>query len=360
MVGSRGHAANLSRRRAMHKRRERHARGAFTPRQACLTRHGARLKAMPNATTDELELPPLDGETDDEATGTVDHDVALRDEDNPYDDAMGDDDDFVDKLVAPDEPSALGDDQAGFAAAFDEDVDDDRSESLLGDEDAPGVLGEDFGLDDGGESIRDGGEEGFDAPEPELRVEDLPRLDEGGDDDLTVEEAADVVISTDDLRWDDRGFERAQSRAVGHVVRIRLRAGIVITLEDGAVMRSVDDGATFSVADQVEEDDEALLQRGRARAILRDGVGVLRAIDDGPLTLVESTTDATAFTLLDDGSLIAAIDGPGRPRLIRVGIDGIATVVAEEESPIDALALDPRTGLVWAGGAFGLIAFRPR
>ncbi len=320
---------------------------------------------MPGARTDELELPPLDGSDaeDNEGVGgdPTDgrNDVPLRDEENPYDDAGGDEDDFVDKLLAPDEPSALGDDEAGFVAALDEgDDDDDDSESLLGDEDAPGVTGEDFGLEDGHDSIRDGGEEGFDAPEPELRAEDLPRLDEGGDDDLTVEEAADLVLSPDELRWDDRGFERVRAQALGHVVRIRLHGGIIVTLEDGSVLRSDDDGKTFSAADQLEEDDEGLLVRGRARALLREGVGVLRAIDDGPLTLVESTADATAFTLLDDGSLIAAVDGPDRARLVRVGVDDAATVVAEEESPIEALALDPRTGIVWAGGAFGLVAFR--
>ncbi len=318
---------------------------------------------MPNPPlhTDELELPPLDGAGDDEAPLDEPHDVADSDEGDPYDDAAGEDAHFVDKLEALDEPSALGDDEAGFAGGMEEEASDtDGSESLLGDEDAPGVQGEDFGIDDGNESIRDGGEEGFDAPEPELRVEDLPRLDEGGDDDLTIEEAADVVIASSELRWDDRGFERALARAVGHVVRIRLHAGIVITLEGGSVMRSVDEGMTFSAADDVEEDEEALLSRGPARALLRDGVGVLRAIDDGPLTLVESTADATAFTLLDDGSLIVAIDGPDRARLVRVRVDGIATVVAEEESPIEALAADLHTGLVWAGGAFGLVAFRPR
>ena len=104
--------------------------------------------------------------------------------------------------------------------------------------------------------------------------------------------------------------------------------------------------------------DEALVSRGRGRALLRDGVGILRAIDDGPLTLVESTEAATAFTLLDDGSLIVAMDQPDKTRLVRIDALGTATVVAEEDSTIEALAADPRTGVVWAGGAFGLVAYR--
>jgi hypothetical protein len=130
-------------------------------------------------------------------------------------------------------------------------------------------------------------------------------------------------------------------------------------LEDGSVRRSVD-GSTFIAADHREEEEEALVVRGRARALLREGVGVLRALDDGPLTLVEATATATAFTLLDEGSLLVALEGPERARLVRIGVEGSATVVAEEESPIEAVAVDPRTGLVWAGGAFGLVSYRAR
>ncbi len=307
--------------------------------------------------TENLELPPLDGGTEEDASIESEDDVALGDDDDPYDDSTGKDDDFAPTIDAFEEPSALGDGELGVAMAEDEAPDELPSESMLGDEDAPGVLGEDFGIVDGGDGVRDGGEEGFDAPEPELRVEDLPRLDEGDDDDLSVEEAVDAGFGPE-LRWDDRVFDRVARRAIGHVVRIRLRGGIEVSLEDGSSLRSVDGGETFSGADHDGDEDEALVTRGRARALLRDGIGILRAIDDGPLTLVESTEDATAFTLLDDGSLIAALDTPERTRVVRIAVDGMATVVAEEESTIEALALDPRTGVVWAGGAFGLVAYR--
>ncbi len=320
-----------------------------------MTRRGKLAHDMP--VPEELELPPLDGASE-EVDPSAEDDLSMGDDANPYDDATGDDDDFVEKLDTSHEPSALGDDAAGLMGGEGDALEDAPGETMIGDEDAPGVAGEDFGLIDTGDSVRDGGEEGLGTPEPELRVEDLPRLDEGGDDDLSIEDGNDVVVASNDLRWDDRGFERAVARPIGHVTRIRLRGGIEVALEDGSVLRSVDGGATFFSADHVSEDDEAILTRGRARALLREGVGVLRAIDDGPLTLVEATAAATAFTLLDDGSLIAAIDGPERSRLVCVGVDGIATVVAEEESPIEALAAEPRTGLVWAGGAFGLIAFR--
>lgn len=279
----------------------------------------------------DLELPPLDGDVGEDEAIEAEDDVGIRDEDNPYDDAAGDDADFTDGVDSLDEPSAVGDDETGVGAEVDDTPPEVQSESMLGDEDAPGVAGEDFGLVDTASSVRDGGEEGFDAPEPELRVEDLPRLDDGGDDELSVEEASELS-TPDELRWDDRAFERKFARAVGHVVRIRLHTGVEITLDDGSVLRSVDGGETFSAADHASEDDEAFVTRGRARALMRDGYGVLRAIDDGPLTLVESTAEATAFTLMDDGSIVCAIDGPERARLLRIGVDGVAKVVAEEDS----------------------------
>ena len=315
----------------------------------------------PEPSPDELELPPLDGEGDDEpsAEGAEDEDLAVRDVDDPYDDAEAGDDDPGDELDASDEPSALADEDVGFASDDDEAPPEAPSESMVGDEDAPGVAGEDFGLIEGGDSIRDGGEEGFDVPEPELRVEDLPRLDAGDDDDLTVEETISDSLAASELRWDDRGFERLFSRAIGHVVRIRARGGLEATLDDGSVVRSLDGGQTWSAADHETEDDEALLTRGRARALLREGAGVLRAVDDGPLVLVESTAEATAFTLLDDGSILAATDTARGARLVRIPLDGAATVVAEEESTIEAVAVDLRSGIVYCGGAFGVSAYRP-
>jgi hypothetical protein len=306
---------------------------------------------------EDLELPPLDGATEEESSIEREDDVAIRDEENPYDDATGDDADFSEGVSDDDEESALGDDAAGVGEIEDQLPPELQSESMLGEEDAPGVAGEDFGLIETTVAVRDGGEEGFDTPEPELRAEDLPPLDGAGDDDeMSVEEATD--LSPAELRWDDRVLERVITKPIGHVVRIRLRAGVVVTLEDGKVLRSDDGGETFIVADHDHEDDEALISRGRGRALLRDGVGILRAIDDGPLTLVESTEAATAFTLLDDGSVIVAMDQPDKTRLVRIAVDGTATVVAEEDSSIEALAADPRTGVVWAGGAFGLVAYR--
>ena len=309
---------------------------------------------------DDLELPPLDGAEDEDAEGDDEEEPvavgAIGDEENPYDDATGNDADFSEGVSDDDEESALGDDTMGVGEAFDQLPPELLSESMLGEDDAPGVAGEDFGLVESAEAVRDGGEEGFDAPEPELRAEDLPPLDAGDDDEMSVEEATDLAPA--ELRWDDRVFERVLAKRIGHVIRIRLRAGVVITLEDGTALRSDDGGETFIVADHDHEDDEALISRGRGRALLRDGLGILRAIDDGPLTLVESTEAATAFTLLDDGSLIAAIDQPDKTRLVRIAVDGTATVVAEEDSTIEALAADPRTGVVWAGGAFGLVAYR--
>ena len=49
-----------------------------------------------------------------------DDDVAIRDEDNPYDDATGNDADFTEGLLADDEESAIGDDTTGVGEVEDD------------------------------------------------------------------------------------------------------------------------------------------------------------------------------------------------------------------------------------------------
>ncbi len=340
-----------------------------------------RTNTVKNDGDEPLELPPSDGdgaEDDESAPASAEDLDATPDEDgDPFDDKTGEDDPVADELepAPPSSGSALDDDVDGFAAGDHETPEMALSETTLGDEEPLGVHGEDFGLDDGTtEEVRDAGEEGFDAVEPELRVEDLPQLDEGDDDELSVEEATDAPISKPEPRWDDRGFERAAHHAVGHVVGLRVRGGLEVALADGSALRSVDGGKTFSAADHVEADDEAVVVRGRARALLREGVGVLRTLGDGPLVALESTAGATAFTLLEDGTVIAAVEGDGdRSLLVSVSVEGSCSIVADvsvewddegdgdtRSGAVEALVADERAGLVWVGGAFGLLAFRRR
>lgn len=331
----------------------------------------------PSPITDDepLELPPSDGDTidDDEESASAD-DVASvpADAADPYDDATGEDAPLEAEVdLDGDEASAVGDDDVGFAVHEQDVPEMALSEAALGDEEPPGVHGEDFGIvDDEKDEVRDAGEEGFDSAEPELRVEDLPQLDEGGDDELSLEEAIEPQPSTAELRWDDRSFERHALHRLGHVVGLRARGGLEVLLADGSALRSVDRGRTFSVADHVDLDDEAVVERGRARALLREGVGVLRTLGDGPLVPLESTEGAMAFTLLEDGTVIAAIESEGdRSQLVSVSVEGTCTIVADvsmecdDESQggspaVEALVADERAGLVWVGGAFGLLAFQ--
>jgi hypothetical protein len=157
---------------------------------------------------------------------------------------------------------------------------------------------------------------------------------------------------------------------IGHVVALRQRGGLEVLLADGRALRSDDGGKTFSATDEFDPEDEAIVERGRARALLREGIGVLRALGDGPLVPLESTEAATAFTILEDGAIVAGIhDDSGRELLVVVGADGATTTVAdvgaecEDEMPsasptIEAMAVDELH--VWVGGAFGLFAFRRR
>jgi len=338
--------------------------------------------ALPRTERNEdepLELPPSDGDNveSDESAPTTDDDLDAIPADaasDPYEDATGEDDPVDEELDALDSASALGDDVVGMVEQDHEAPEMALSESALGDDEPPGVQGEDFGLDDRSEGeIRDAGEEGFDAVEPELRVEDLPRLDEGDDEELSVEEATESQPSMAELRWDDRGLAREALHPVGHVVGLRVRAGLEIALADGSGLRSVDGGRTFSASDHVDVEDEPVLVRGRSRALLREGVGILRSLGDGPLVPLESTAGATAFTLLEDGTVIAAVEGENeRCQLVSVSVQGSCTIVADvsmecddeggrdTSTTVEALAADERAGLIWAGGAFGLLAFRRR
>jgi hypothetical protein len=326
-----------------------------------------------------LELPPSDGDNapNDESAPEAGDDLDAIPADaanDPYEDATGEDDPFDAELDASlDSASALDDDVVGMTEPDHEAPEMALSETVLGDDEPPGVQGEDFGLDDRSEGeIRDAGEEGFDAVEPELRVEDLPQLDEGDDEELSVEEATESQPSMVELRWDDRGLGREALHPVGHVIGLRVRAGLEIALADGSALRSVDGGRTFSAADHVDVEDEPVLVRGRSRALLREGVGVLRSLGDGPLVPLESTAGATAFTLLEDGTVIAAIEGENdRSQLVSVSVQGTCTIVADVSmecddeahgggAAVEALVADERAGLIWAGGAFGLLAFRRR
>lgn len=335
---------------------------------------------VPTPEVDEdLHLPPPDGggadDDDPAAEEDEDDDVSVPgDAENPYDDSVGDERAFAEPITVVEEPSALGDDEAGVGDDGGAGVHTTEGESMLGDDEPLGVHGEDFGLEeDPRDREKDSGEEGFAEADEELREEDLPDLDadeDGEGDDVLFFE--DLPRQPEGLPWDDRGWDVAFSGAVGNVTRLRAHAGIEAWLADGTMLRLTEGAAAFAPADEQEPEphDDALVVNGRVRAMLRDGSGVLRALGDGPLAPVAGTMEATAFDIRGgEGEIVAAVPAPdGRVVVVAVSAEGDARVVADVSATADASGEDVRVatlaadaqGRVWVGGAFGVLAFTPR
>jgi hypothetical protein len=244
---------------------------------------------------EELDpLPPMDGESeaedehDDESLDDVNDDG-----NSPLDDSTGEDDPIDDEDFGEEESSAIGDDDDGPKEVADEiaHFDGDAAPFAEGD-DAPGISDEfDVDEDTPDVSTKDGGEEGLDEEGEELRAEDLPPLDaddeaeqadegffdrlaDAGDglawdphpwelvfaqpiEGITALAASDggAYVFSSGLSWvNDRGASRplAARGLVGTVVELVASAGrLDAVMDDGRVLRSTDDGATFAASDDI-------------------------------------------------------------------------------------------------------------
>ena len=300
-----------------------------------------------------IELPPLDGEGEDGNPASFEDplDALGPDGDNPLDDSTGDDDPVDEPLDTLDDED--GDDGAEGPAVLDPGpVVDEPLGTFLGDDEPPGVDGEDFGLGDAPDTADDAGEEGFEAEDEALRAEDLPSLD--ADDEGEAEDGLfyDGIVRAADgeIPWDDRGWERVALEPLGHVMGIEVQGAIDLVLKNGRALRSVD-GVTFALFD-------------RPTASAATGVPAARA----PRRTLP--LGATAHAVLPDGSAAVAVaTKDGRSTLAIAEKDGKMRIVADvsaeldlegEDARIDALAFDPQRAILWVGGPFGLVGFRAR
>jgi hypothetical protein len=141
-------------------------------------------------------------------------------------------------------------------------------------------------------------------------------------------------------------------------------------LDDGHLGRFVAaDGAVTLLEGQGLDTAEvrAFAALASGSVVLTRGGQLYEVAKDG-WKRVDGVSGVTAMTAADSGARLVAIyveheDGAW---LARVGGDGAARVVAEigddggeDEPRVLALAWDAERKLVWAGGAFGLIAFKP-
>lgn len=190
-----------------------------------------------------------------------------------------------------------------------------------------------------------------------------------GDDGLWLLTRGGVLLSSRDGggTWEGPRSKRVVALTTGPGGRV---AGL-IRLEDGRLGRFVAaDGAVVVLEGeglQVGEVRAYAALAGASFVLAGDG-RVFRTAGEG-WSRVDGVPGVTAMTTGDAGSLLAAfyIAQEDRSWLARVDVDGAARIVAEiggeegdDEPRVLALAWDPGRGVAWVGGAFGMLAFKPR
>ena len=297
------------------------------------------LPKRPEEPDDELgELPPLDGEGDDEAHGTnVDEVDEVDDGDDEgatdlLDDSTGDGDPADEEVDAAGTEGGWLDD-ATDADELDvgaHDLDDQERTNLLEDADEPGVGDEDFGLDPLGASMAgDAGEEGPEGADDDLREEDLPRLDADDDGELEDEVFVDAwPLATDDERppWDDRAWERvAGVPSIGLARSVVPLGGPAAALVGGARVLRVDaTGATPAEAvggESIHGSAIAGVARLSAGPLVElaahgahiwartQGGALLESADRGAAWAALAADGVDAVTATPDGELVAVRGG---------------------------------------------------
>ena len=298
---------------------------------------------------DELELPAADGEDEDKPVVPEDLTTPdLQGEDGDLDDAEqgGTLDEIQRELDVGEEQKWLeGSEDADDHVAHDDASLHDTGGSLLGDEDSPGVDGEDFGLvEDASTASLDQGEEGFEGEEDAIHGDgELPNLDadEEGEieDDLGFEPASETLPP-----WDDRGWEKASGpHRIGAVSRLWLDGGQIVALvETGIIV--LEPGGTIVRNGPPPESVPEIVKK-RIPAI--EGATTEVSYASGAVAAIHSEAQERTWLVRT---------GQGGPRIVADVTDDAGDVDA---APVLALVVEPTRGWVWVGGNFGLLAYRP-
>jgi hypothetical protein len=303
-------------------------------------------------TEEELELPQADGEEEEKPLPIAEgegEDAApvLREDGGDWSDDTEQGGSLVEiqkELDVGEEQKWLeGSEDAEEIAPGDDTSDDAGGASLLGDEDAPGVEGEDFGLAENDSSVSlDAGEEGFEGEDdvPTGALPDLDADEEGElEDDLGFEPASETLPP-----WDDRGWERVIGPlAVGTITHLWLEAGSIAAVVPDAMIILDPGGAIVSRGPRPESPPEPV--KRRVPAI--EGATAEVSYATGAVAAIHSETQERTWLVRT---------GQGGPRIVADVTDDAGDVDA---APVNALVVEPTRGWVWVGGAFGLLAYRP-
>ncbi len=289
---------------------------------------------------DDLDLPPFDGALEGEEADE-DPEAALPDDLHEHhelgdalDDATSEGDPLDELVVEGAEAGWLVDaDDAGGLDVGPFDISLSPEMKLLDNEELEPV-GADDELGAGEEVVHtDGGEEGPLADDEELREEDLPALDADDDGDVADESLYErgVIDTAEELRWDDRAWARAPVPQAAEV------------------------------ADGADADESGMLAA--------PGDDPKFSARDATWKRFEEGGRVTAAVFVPGESVVVAVDGPDRPVLVRILIDGVARIIAEIDTSatdddveawrVTALRWDVARGCLVATGPFGAQAFRP-
>jgi hypothetical protein len=303
-----------------------------------------RLRASPTENADDLDLPPLDGEDDEDIEAAPEALEEPEDAGDAFDDAT-----HEDAPVNPEDLSAADGAEGGWLVDTDDantldvgtfDLGSDEEKILEDDE--PDGRAEDDDLTSDEESVTaDGGEEGPLADDEELREEDLPALDADEDGDVADEDLYDrsAIGADEDLRWDDRAWERVAGLTTADA-DVADDSGLIAVLGEEATQSSRD--ATWRHLDDTGRVMAAVFVPGDAVVI------ALAVPDRSRALLVRIYPDGAARIIAEIDPAVRSVSDPSGI----VEDDGEACVVSH-------LRWDAGRGALIATGSFGIEGFSP-
>jgi len=154
-----------------------------------------------------------------------------------------------------------------------------------------------------------------------------------------VTAAGELVVSRDGGRTFRSSWRERASLATGGACDVAFAEGALWTrTRGGAVLRSTDGGVAWEIASDVPAPF--------ASPPTVAGADAVAALD-------ARTVVAAMYREAEDTTALVRIDGTSRTVVAEVSGD------AEADGRVVALVVDDAHGVVWAGGAFGLLAFEP-
>lgn len=367
------------------------------------------LASAPGSGDDDIDLPPLDGETEDAPSEDSDSDdldpVPADAGKDPFDDSTGTNDPVDSDDIDPlDDENGTDDEDPELAGETEDQADllEDRAsglleESMLADNDDQGVAEEDFGIgDDEPSAAMDGGEEGPQDADEELREEDLPALDADdlGDGDegdfFELESSATPPFAWAEPRWESRAVA-----SLGPVIALVVTGSgaIAMGVEPPQLWRIDADRAELLLADGLPREGWRALRNHRKTGEIsletdagpffsRDGGrhfehrSETRAPSSPPQRLAEMEQELTtrgvdllgrklaAAAIVDEaGTLVAALrgsaDAAAATWLVRIARAGMVETVGVVRGVVWDLTWDEPTARAWVASDDGVTILIP-